>query len=115
MNRKLSKLSKAIFGTPPSALEIPEANVNDEAEDAGIAFGDLMKCVGIAVAETQADLNMSSAKMATKLSDTRVDVIVAREEHYNDETGKLEAAKTYKSSLPLINFVDPVFYEWPCV
>jgi hypothetical protein len=113
--KKLQKLGQAIFGTSPAALELPgEANVNDESEGAGVAFGQLMKSVGLAVAETQMQLNLTAADMANLLSNTPVDVIIAEEELF-DDNGTLIGATSYKSSLPLINFVDPVFYEWPNV
>lgn len=113
--KKLKKLGQAIFGTSPAALELPgDANVNDESEGAGVAFGELMKSVGLAVAETQMQLNLTAADMANLLSNTPVDVIIAEEEVFDDQ-GIRVGATSYKSTLPLINFVDPVFYEWPNV
>lgn len=115
MGKPLNKIGRAIFGTPPSALELPgDANVNDEAEKAGVAFGELMRSVGLAVAETQRDLNLNGAEMAQVLSETAIDVIVAEEEEFSDE-GKRIGSRSYKSTLPMINFIDPVIYEWPSV
>ena len=113
--KTLKKLGQAIFGTSPASLELPgEANVNAESEGAGVAFGELMKSVGLAVAETQMQLNLTAADMANLLSNTPVDVIIAEEEVFDDQ-GIRVGATSYKSTLPLINFVDPVFYEWPNV
>lgn len=116
MKKGLKKVGTALFGTPPSALELPgDANVNDEAEGAGVAFSALMSAVGGAVAKTQMAMNLAGAQMANLLSNTPVEVVVAEEEVY-DDSGTLVGATSYKSTVPLISLVEqPVFYEWPSV
>ena len=91
-----------------------EANVTDELLNAGIAFGDLVLTTGQAVAETQNKLNATSASSASALATTTVDVIAVQEKIYDDQ-GNIENMVTHTRKLPLINFIDPVFYEWTSV
>jgi hypothetical protein len=90
------------------------ADVSDELQRAGMSFGKLVEFTGQAVADTQLKLNQTGAAMATTLATTQVDVIAVQESVY-DDAGNLSEAKTYTRKLPLINFIDPVFYEWTAV
>lgn len=99
------------LGTRPLALP-GDAAIGDELERAGLAFGDLVQGVGQAVASTQQELNETGAALATTLAETVVDVIAVQELQY-DENGKLKSpTTTHTRPLPLISFVDPVFYQW---
>lgn len=88
-------------------------DVNDGTRKAGLSFGRLLESTGLAVAESSRQLNEVGAEMTSKLASTMVDVIAAEVNQYNDQ-GQLVAAgtKTLTNKLPLINFIDPVFYEW---
>jgi len=90
------------------------ADVSDELGRAGMSFGKLVETTGKAVAETQLKLNQTGAAMASVLATTQVDVIAVQESIYDDE-GNLDESKTFTRKLPLINFIDPVFYEWTAV
>ncbi len=90
------------------------ADVSDELQRAGMSFGKLVEFTGQAVADTQLKLNQTGAAMATTLATTQVDVIAVQESIY-DDSGNLSDAKTFTRKLPLINFIDPVFYEWTAV
>lgn len=92
----------------------PEAAVGDEIETAGLALGDLIERGGGAIAEAQNKLNAISAATATALATTRVDVIAAQETEYDDQGNFIES-RTHTRELPLINFIDPVFYQWDMV
>ena len=94
-----------------TALAVPNADVSGEISRAGIAFGDLVQQTGQAVAETQNLLNDTSARTATALSNTLVDVIAVQEKVYDDQ-GNISEMRSHNRRLPLINFIDPVFYEW---
>lgn len=93
---------------------LPLPNINDPLNQAGMAFGTLIDRVGNAVAETQNKLNDTGARTATALATTAVDVIAARETNY-DDNGNITGDTTFTQSLPLINFIDPVFYQWTAV
>jgi hypothetical protein len=73
-----------------------------------------MMSVGRAVADTQTELNLTCAEMATLLSNTPVDVIVAEEEVF-DDNGTLVGAKAYTSPVPLSTIIPPVINEFQSV
>lgn len=89
-------------------------DVSNELAGAGMSFGKLVEFTGQAVADTQLKLNVTGAAMASTLATTPVDVIAAQESIYGDD-GNLIDVKTHTHKLPLINFIDPVFYEWTAV
>jgi hypothetical protein len=83
-------------------------------QSAGMSFGRLVASTGQAVADTQMRLNTTGAAMASALATTQVEVIAAQESIYDDD-GHLHEARTFTRKLPLVNFIDPVFYEWTAV
>lgn len=85
--------------------------VPSELERAGMSFGMLIDRTGNAVAETQRKLTETGAATASALATTLVDVIAVRETVYDDQ-GIIDDTRTHTRTLPLITFVDPVFYEW---
>lgn len=91
-----------------------EADVTGEIRGAGLAFGDLVRASGDAVANTQRQLNDTSATSASALATTKVDVIAVQEKVF-DDLGNLDSVQTFTRKLPLVNFIDPVFYEWTSV
>lgn len=104
------------FGALPSsfALDLADsADVNGATKQAGLAFGKLIETTGLAVADSQRQLNDVGAASTTALAAQLVDVIAAQVNAF-DEDGNLDAngSKTITQKLPLINFIDPVFYEW---
>jgi hypothetical protein len=101
------------FGTTALGLT-GTADVSDELKRAGMSFGKLVQFTGQAVADTQMKLNETGAAMTTALATTLVDVIAAQETIYDDD-GNIDQSKTFTRKLPLVNFIDPVFYEWTAV
>jgi hypothetical protein len=97
-------------GTTPLALS-ENAAVGDELGRSGLAFGDLVKRTGQAIADTQNKLNSTAATTASALATTLVDVIALQEKVYDDQ-GTLTDINNHTSQLPLINFIDPVVYQW---
>jgi hypothetical protein len=91
-----------------------DANVADELRGAGIAFGTLVERTGAAVAATQLELDTSSAATASALASTLVNVIAVRERVFRDD-GTLDHVTNHVRPLPLISFIDPVFYQWTSV
>ncbi len=90
---------------------IPEADVSDELNRAGVAFGDLLERTGQAVAQAQSALDRSSARTASSLARTLVDVIAVEEKIYDDQ-GNVSDVRVHQRRLPLVSFIDPVFYQW---
>ena len=86
-------------------------DVSGQLSTAGMAFGDLVRLTGQAVADTQQKLNKTAADSTSALAKTLVDVIAVQEVDYNDD-GKITGGKTFTSQLPLIDVVDPVLYQW---
>jgi hypothetical protein len=104
------------FGALPSSITLAlpgSADVNDATKQAGLAFGKLIETTGLAVADSQRQLNDVGAASTTALAAQLVDVIAAQVNAFDDD-GNLDAtgSKTITQKLPLINFIDPVFYEW---
>ena len=89
------------------------ADVNDATRKAGMSFGKLIETTGLAIADSQRQLNEVGAASTSALAAQLVDVIAAQVNAYDDD-GNLDATgtKTLPMKFPLINFIDPVFYEW---
>jgi hypothetical protein len=86
-------------------------DVSGQLSTAGMAFGDLVRLTGAAVADTQQKLNKTAADSTSALAKTLVDVIAVQEVDY-DDNGNVTGSKTFTSQLPLIDVVDPVLYQW---
>jgi len=86
-------------------------DVSGQLSTAGMAFGDLVRLTGAAVADTQQKLNKTAADSTSALAKTLVDVIAVQEVDY-DDNGTVTGSKTFTSQLPLIDVVDPVLYQW---
>jgi hypothetical protein len=86
-------------------------DVSGQLSTAGMAFGDLVRLTGQAVADTQQKLNKTAADSTSALAKTLVDVIAVQEVDY-DDNGTVTGSKTFTSQLPLIDVVDPVLYQW---
>jgi len=102
---------------PAGGASMPLAHdpaVSDEIARAGMGLGELVKRTGEAIAATQNQLNETGARTASALAETKVDLIAVVEKIY-DDNGVLDDTKTYARQLPLINFIDPVFYQWSSV
>jgi len=100
-------------GAKSGAL-LANAAVGDEIGRAGAGFGELVERTGAAVAATQNLLNDTGARTATALAETLVDVVAVQEKVYRDD-GSLDTSIAHTRKLPLISFIDPVFYKWSSV
>lgn len=96
-------------GATPLADET--TNVSTSLGGAGASFGALIKGVGNAVAVTQLKLTENSAAVTTKLAETLVEVIAVQETEI-DDAGTVVGSKSHVQTLPLLNFIDPAFYNW---
>jgi hypothetical protein len=96
-------------GAVPLAAET--TNIATSFAGAGASFGSLIAGVGDGVAKTQLKLTENSAAVTTKLAETLVEVI-AVQETVIDDAGTVIASKSHVQKLPLLNFIDPAFYNW---
>lgn len=109
-------MATSIFTAPPQTITLDlagSADVNDATKKAGLSFGKLIETTGLAVADSQRQLNDVGAASTSALAAQLVDVIAAQVNAFDDD-GNLDATgtKTLTQKLPLVNFIDPVFYEW---
>lgn len=88
-----------------------DADVADELRRGGVAFGDLIRLTGEAVAKTQRQLEITAADTISALATTQVDIIAAEVLTFN-ENGALTDSETYVQKLPLITIIDPAVYQW---
>jgi hypothetical protein len=106
----LNSVKSRVFGGSVNDLTVQEADVSDQLAAAGKAFGTLMEQVGLAVAETQRELDKNGAAIAEIMCTTDVEMIRARETIY-DENGKVKDIKIVTGKGKLIELATPVFYE----
>src|SRR5262245_14514217 len=99
------------IGSSPLAAD---ANISDEIATAGLGFGALVERTGASVAATQLRLDTSSAATATALARTLVNVIAVQERILRDD-GTIDQVVAHVRPLPLISFINPVFYQWTSV
>ncbi len=102
------------------AVKAAEADVTDELQKGGPAFGSFLRSVGLAVAETQAALDKGLAETAKMLSSTTLEIPAAFvqelddkgevKEGEKDENGNLPGALMQK--LPLIAIMPPTAYAF---
>jgi len=105
-------MAKTPIGAGTTTLNLAgTADVSDEIGRAGVSFGKLVELTGKAVADTQLALNQTGAATASTLATTQIDVIAVQESVYDDH-GTLSQANSLTRKLPLIDFIDPVFYQW---
>lgn len=86
------------------------ANTGTQINAAGMAFGQLIHHVGEAVADTQRQLNETTAQTALALAEATIDVIAARQRTYHDD-GTLDAETNLVMKMPLASYVDVVSHE----
>lgn len=101
-----------------------DPDVNNATKKAGRSFAKLIETTGLAIAESQRQLNDvgAASTLALASKDAMVDVIAAQVNVYDDQGNLMAPGATDPSTpsttgtltqkLPLINFIDPVFYEW---
>jgi hypothetical protein len=94
----------------PAPATLREANITDEAKDMGPVFGDFLKSVGLAVAETQEKLDETFRKTAEALSKQEINVVAVFEQEL-DDNGKMKEGKPITMALPLITYVMPTIQE----
>lgn len=92
-------------------MPINESDITDELAKGGPALGSFLKSVGLAVAESQAELDKNLAETAKKLSETQIDVIAVFEQEIGND-GLMKEGKVHMQKLPLINYLMPTAYQY---
>lgn len=87
------------------------AEITDELEKGGPAFGSFVGAVGTSVADAQAKLDKTFIETAQALSQQKVKVVSVFEQVVDDE-GKLTDGRVHETELPLINYITPTAYKW---
>ena len=96
---------------PETPVTVSEADITDELEKGGPALGAFLKATGLAVAESQKELDAVFSDTVKVLSNTQVDVIAVFEQVVNDD-GSMGEGNVKIQKLPLINYVMPVNYAY---
>jgi hypothetical protein len=94
----------------PAPATLREANITDEAKEAGPVFGDFLKSVGLAVAETQEKLDETFRKTAEALSKQEINIVAVFEQQI-DNDGRMTKGEMHQTSVPLISYVMPTIQE----
>jgi hypothetical protein len=89
-----------------------DSNVADELSGGGVAFGEFVKSVGLAVASAQSELDKNLRETAKQLSETQIDVIAVFEQQNKDDDGLMDKGVVHLQKLPLINYLMPTAYAW---
>jgi hypothetical protein len=98
---------------PAAVGEAPaDSDVTDELTGGGVAFGEFVKSVGLAVASAQEELDKTMRETAKELSETKIDVIAVFEQVTNDDDGSMAEGIVHNQQLPLINYIMPTAYAW---
>jgi hypothetical protein len=97
---------------PLGAAQATEADITNELEKGGPAFGSFVKAVGLAVAEAQQKLDENLVTTAKALSDNQIDVVAVFEQQIKDDTGEMDKGNIILQKLPLINYLMPTAYKW---
>ena len=87
------------------------AEITDELEKGGPAFGSLIRSVGLAVADAQTALDKNMRETALALSETNIKVIAVFEQVLTDD-GKMSRGTPIIEDLPLINYLMPTAYQF---
>ncbi len=79
-------------------------------------FGDVLRSIGFAVAESQKALDDGVITGVEKLNDTKIEVVTQVIQEL-DEDGQIDAEKSHlvTQELSVLNFFTPTFHEWKSV
>jgi hypothetical protein len=89
-----------------------DSAVSDELTGNGVAFGEMVKSVGLAVAAAQAALDKTLIDTAKALSATEIETVAVYEQQINDDDGTMQKGNVQLQKLPLTNFVPITSYNW---
>ncbi len=87
------------------------ADVSDELDRGGPAFGAFAGTVGCAVADAQKKLDETLVTTATALASKEIEVVAVWEQTINEE-GEVTEGKAVTQKLPLVTYIMPTAYQW---
>jgi hypothetical protein len=100
-------------GGPPAVGDTAaESDVTGELAGGGVAFGEFVKSVGLAVAAAQSELDKTLVATAKQLSETQIDTVAIFEQQIKDEDGTMDRGEVHIQKLPLTNYLMPTAYQW---
>jgi hypothetical protein len=110
----LTALDAGALGGPSGGIVLDAAG--DTAKrlgDDALAFGQVLKSIGFAVAESQKALDDGVITGIKKLNDTKIKVVTQVVQELNED-GVPDPAKTklVTNELSVLNFFTPTFHEW---
>lgn len=109
--RRAALAGAGLMGADPAPVSAANADVVDEMEKGGPAFGSFLKSVGLAVAESQKQLDQDLVETAKALSNQTIDVIAIWEQQL-DDNGNMAKGNPVVQKLPLINYLMPTAYNF---
>jgi hypothetical protein len=89
-----------------------DSAVSDELTGNGVAFGEMVKSVGLAVAAAQSALDKTLVDTAKALSETEIQTVAVYEQQINDADGTMQKGNVQLQKLPLTNFIPLTPYAW---
>jgi hypothetical protein len=89
-----------------------ESDITNELSGGGVAFGEFVKSVGLAVAAAQSELDKTLRETAKALSETQIDTVAIFEQQIKDDDGTMEKGNVHIQKLPLTNYIMPTAYNW---
>lgn len=89
-----------------------DSSVTDELSGGGVAFGEFVKSVGLAVAAAQTELDKTLVSTAKELSNTSIDTVAVFEQQIKDDDGTMDKGTVHIQKLPLTNYLMPTAYNW---
>lgn len=93
------------------AVRAAEANIADDLERGGPAFGSFLRSVGLAVADGQAAMDKTLVATSTALAGAQVEVVALFTQELKED-GTMETATPLTMKLPLIQFLHPTAYQF---
>jgi hypothetical protein len=111
---RIGELGAEVAANGPLTLGETAADsaVSDELTGNGVAFGEMVKSVGLAVAAAQSALDKTLVDTAKALSDTKIETVAIFEQKIKDDDGTMEAGEVHLQTLPLTNYIMPTAYMW---
>ena len=102
------------FGAPAGfGAALAAADVSGQLKAVAPTFGDVLKSIGIGVADSQAALDQGVISTVNELADTNITVVTDVIQHLDDD-GLPVAADTelVSTDLSVLNFFMPTVHEW---
>jgi hypothetical protein len=110
--RRIREAELPLEAGPFGAVEASPADIVDELDRGGPAFGGFLRAVGLGAADAQEKLDKTLAATAESLSKTNIKVVAVFEQQLKDDDGTMDKGIPHLQDLPLINYLMPTAYQW---